>query len=124
MTTKYLVLKNKDVVFCTGYNKEKTSFYGYNLSSPNLRVKSFSKSKIAKNTFPLVNQLNLVLEKLSLKEFYCLSKDNKFHKACTTRKRHEEILILLLNLSREDSSLDTYPGLTRKIAKLKENVFT
>jgi len=75
----FVLLKNGEIVFCTGQNKKTNLFFAYDLQSIFLRQKNFHTKKI-KEVFcsPSDHELGMIVESVHLTDFYY--QNNKVNK--------------------------------------------
>lgn len=75
-------------VYCE--NTSEKVFYGWNLLSPNLLLKSYKHDDFDHSWVPTVEE---VVKLLQPQSYYKLTEDNKHHDASTTRYRHGKIMM-------------------------------
>ena len=91
-TSQFRRLHGGQIIFVTHVNEKSGQVYGYNLTSPNLRTKTWNPSQIDQKWD---YDLPEIVKKMEPLDYYNLDQNNKYHTAFITTKRHTELVNLI-----------------------------
>ena len=91
MEKKFLMLVTGHIVLVHKIDEKTKMVHGMNLSSPNLRIKSYKSEQCIFEDVgaPTKDEINKGLKPV---EFYNLDKDNKHHSAKVTQMRYKTLM--------------------------------
>ena len=89
MKKKFLMLVTGQIVFVHAINEKTKQVHGWNIHSPNLRMKNYQADQFRGQDLPSKEQIQ---SNVKPAEFYNLENDNRHHNAETTWARYNTVL--------------------------------